>query len=314
MGPNFALVRGRLRVSLACACLVFGFTAFFSNPGHVQAFCRESTTSSPGGDCNVTADSVLLTWRRNCMTYQFDRNVFTRVPMGEAFVRNTFATSFQTWADVRCGTSGTPFLVSQAMAITSATDAEFLYDQPNESVVLVRTENEWMSLDDHDELALALTLIWHDKKSGEILDVDMELNGGAGTFTDCRAMRCNSKSIDLQNTVTHEAGHLLGLGHTDVRGATMQPSTTMSPEIEKRDLAPDDIAGYCSLDLPEGPCTMGQCSCPAPPIFSSTHRVRTCSCRTPGDAARGADGALWSAGIAASALASIWLRRRKRRS
>jgi hypothetical protein len=307
MGPYLALVRGRVRVSFAFFIISIGA------PERAQAFCRESTTSSPGGDCNNTSSSVLLFWGRDCMTYTFHNKVFPRVPMGESFVRNTFATSFQSWADVQCSGTKVPFLVAQAEATTSTADAEFLYDQPNESVVVLRNSGEWAALPDHESLALALTLIWHDKKTGEILDVDMELNGGAGTFTDCKATRCgNSDSIDLQNTVTHEAGHLLGLGHSDVRGATMQPSTTMSPEIEKRDLAPDDTEGYCALELPDGPCEMGRCTCPAPPVYASHRTVRACSCRTLGQA-HGEAGALWSAGIAATLLASVWLRRRKRR-
>jgi hypothetical protein len=242
------------------------------------------------------------------MTYAFHSSVFPRIQMGESFVRKTFATSFQTWADVKCSGSTTPFLVAQASGTASTNDAEFLYDQPNESVMVVRNRSEWSSLPDHDSLALALTLIWHDKKSGEILDVDMELNGGAGTFTDCKATSCNNSSIDLQNTITHEAGHLLGLGHTSVRGATMQPSTTMSPETEKRDLATDDTMGYCALDLPDGPCTGSSCTCPAPPVYSSRRSVTACSCRTLG----GPGTFSGAVGMGAVLLASAWRWRRRR--
>jgi hypothetical protein len=204
--------------------------------------------------------------------------------MGETFVRSAFATSFQTWADVSCfSTPHTPFLVAQNKSTTNTTAAEFLYDQPNESIVVVRSGSEWSSLADHDSLALALTLIWHDKKTGEILDVDMELNGGAGTFTDCSSgCRTLSTNIDLQNTITHEAGHLLGLGHTDVRGATMQPSTTKSPETEKRSLEADDTKGYCALNLPAGPCAGSTCTCSQTPVYSSHQTIRTCSCELVG--------------------------------
>lgn len=317
MGLYLALARGGVRVPFLCARLFFGLISLIvgmAAPGRVHAFCRESTTSSPNGDCNNAAGSVLLFWDRNCMTYAFHSSVFPRVPMGESFVRKTFSASFQTWAAVHCSGAKTPFLVAQASGTTSTSEAEFLYDQPNESIVALRNKREWTELPDHDSLALALTLIWHDKKTGEILDVDMELNGGAGTFSDCEQTRCGNTSVDLQNTVTHEAGHLLGLGHTKVRGATMAPSTTMSPEIEKRDLASDDSMGYCALELPPGPCEGSSCTCPAPPIFPSHRTVRACNCQTLGaQAAAGGGAALWSTGIAASALASAWLRRRKRR-
>ena len=279
-------------------------------PRRAQAFCRESTTSAPGGDCNNTSDSVLLHWERDCMTYVFNNQAFPRVPMGEAFVRKTFATSFQAWADVKCATTvQTPFLVAQASGTTSTSAAEFLYDQPNESIIAVRTKAEWVSLPDHDSLALALTLIWHDKKTGEILDVDMELNGGAGTFSDC-TNGCRSNTIDLQNTVTHEAGHLLGLGHSNVAGATMQPSTTMSPEITKRSLESDDKNGYCACELPMGPCSGAGCTCPGAPIYASHRTVKACNCDALGQSA---PNQAYAALSLAALCASAWLLRRRRR-
>lgn len=312
MGLHLALARGIVRVSPVCAWLVLGLIVYLSAPARTHAFCRESTGTERAGECSNSPSSILLFWGRNCMTFVFHSSAFPKGTTRESFVRKTFETSFKTWADVKCSGSKTPFLVAQASGTTSTGDAEFLYDQPNESVVLFRSEKEWESLPEHDSRALALTLIWHDKKTGEILDVDMELNDGAGTFTDCKENRCDSTSIDLQNTVTHEAGHLLGLGHSSVPGATMQPSTTKSPEIEKRDLASDDTMGYCALDLPDGPCAGSSCTCPTPPVFSSHRNVRACSCRTLGQAL-GAR-ATWSAWVAGALFASVCWRRRKRRS
>lgn len=317
MGSHLALARGdksahiaRVPPSLASlfivSCLLLGLVCL---PRPAQAFCRESTTSAPGGDCNNTDSSVLLYWDRDCMTYVFNNQAFSRVPTGETFVRKTFATSFETWADVQCTTNPqTPFLVAQNASTTSTSAAEFLYDQPNESVIAVRSKGEWVNLPDHDSLALALTLIWHDKKTGEILDVDMELNAGAGTFSDC-GQGCVTGSIDLQNTITHEAGHLLGLGHSNVRGATMQPSTTMSPEITKRTLESDDKNGYCACELPVGPCTGSSCTCAAAPIYSSHRTVKACNCDAVGQSAPNHAYATFGLGL----LACAWLLRRRRR-
>ena len=145
MGSHLAPARGCFRVPpvapLTISCLISGWTALLcmlgllGSPERAQAFCRESTTSAPGGDCNNTSNSVLLFWQRNCMTYVFNNQAFARVPTGESFVRKTFATSFQSWADVLCSaTTKTPFLVAQASGTTTTSAAEFLYDQPNESI------------------------------------------------------------------------------------------------------------------------------------------------------------------------------------
>jgi len=48
--------------------------------------------------------------------------------------------------------------------------------------------------------------------------------------------------IDLQGVACHEYGHALGLGHTNVNGATMYPSIS-GTGVGQRSIAADDIAG-----------------------------------------------------------------------
>jgi hypothetical protein len=120
------------------------------------------------------------------VTYVFNDQSFQKLaPMSESDVRNTFENAFQTWADVDCGDKRSPFFVEQSPETTKTSKAEFVYDEPNESVIVARTRSEWSALPNHDPTALAFTLLWHDKNTGEILDVDMELNTGAGRFSDC---------------------------------------------------------------------------------------------------------------------------------
>lgn len=264
---------------LASATLLFAAVA----PNSASAFCRESVQNEPSGPCVETPGVPLLHWTRDCVTYVFNENMFGLLAplLTETQVRNTFKTAFETWADVDCGDNRSPFFVDQASDTTATSKAEFVYDEPNESVIVTRSRTEWNSLPNHDPTALAFTLLWHDKKTGEILDVDMELNAGAGSFSDCVATKCSNKQVDLANTVTHEAGHLLGLGHTTVRGATMT-TTAIGAETEKRTLEADDKAGYCSLELPEFECKTDKCMCPAPEIFRSKPDTKSCSCHAVG--------------------------------
>ena len=305
MSFRFGPVRAAL-CTLSLCCLQLLATS------HAAAFCRESLKSSAGGDCEEEPGVPFLTWKRGCMTYRFNDNFFTLIPaLSETAIRETFTKSFDAWAAVDCG-GRNPFFVQQASKATATSAAEFLYDAVNESIVAARTRAEWSKLKDHDDSALALTLLWHDKATGEILDVDMELNTGAGRFNDCDKIRCGANMLDLQNTVTHEAGHLLGLGHTNVPGATMEPSTNSNPETLKRTLERDDIDGYCALKLPEWKCSGASCSCPAPPIVPSRMTVRTCGCRVLG--ARSAETpAAWLCAGGVLALV-MWRIRRNRRN
>jgi hypothetical protein len=96
--------------------------------------------------------------------------------------------------------------------------------------------------------ALAITVITFDAHAREILDADIILNGEHrfGIFDESPAHETQNV-YDLQNVLTHELGHLLGLGEDyDDEYATMyafsQPGETI-----KRDLEPVDVDSIVSL-------------------------------------------------------------------
>ncbi len=133
--------------------------------------------------------------------------------------------------------------------------------------------------DHSDPGVIALTTTSYDTSTGEIVDADMELDawhppapststGTNGFYFTCvdppATQGCSFDGetgcieIDVQNTVTHEAGHVIGLGHTCPTPATptnctgaaaaavMAPTATAG-EISKRVLTADDIAGVCAI-------------------------------------------------------------------
>jgi MYXO-CTERM domain-containing protein len=135
----------------------------------------------------------------------------------------------------------------------------------------------------HEPSAIGLTTVFHVSAPGQpgdatILDADIELNGVNYTFTTdpMNAVPRDGTSIaDLENTLTHELGHVQGLAHTcwdhttdtpplddkgvpifDCNDPAMPPEvamTTMFPysfqpgETSKRMLSPDDQRGICEI-------------------------------------------------------------------
>jgi hypothetical protein len=96
--------------------------------------------------------------------------------------------------------------------------------------------------------ALAITVITFDAHAKEILDADVVLNGEHGfEFFDHDARDEGMSTYDLQNVLTHELGHLLGLGEdmTDV-DATMY-AFSQPGETGKRDLEVVDKDSIAAL-------------------------------------------------------------------
>lgn len=141
---------------------------------------------------------------------------------------------------------------------------------------------------------LALTTTVHRRSTGQILDADIDLNGVGHTWTTTDDPLDAQR--DVENTLTHELGHLLGLAHTDDVEATMYAQTDIG-ELDKRTLTEDDAAGLCFI-YPSGAYT------PDAPFVSG--RPLTSSC-----AASAGRTSRWG-GWPPLLLAAFSLRRRRR--
>ncbi|MGC4117830.1 MAG: matrixin family metalloprotease [Myxococcales bacterium] len=120
---------------------------------------------------------------------------------------------------------------------------------------------------DHEPETIAITTTSFDNDTGEILDADIELNGAGFVFTTVDSPQCSGParpgandcvSTDIQNTVTHEAGHFLGLDHAPDRSSTMFASEAEG-ETLKRTLSDDDVQGVCAI-YPTGIAASPSCS------------------------------------------------------
>ena len=129
----------------------------------------------------------------------------------------------------------------------------------------------------HPESAAGITVATYvddasSSRDGAIVDADIELNGVNFTIAvDGQTTGTASCVAELQNTLTHELGHLLGLEHTCLapgddpridhegrpvpqcsQASNEQQEATMfnfqeCGETKKETLTPDDIAGVCGI-------------------------------------------------------------------
>jgi hypothetical protein len=115
------------------------------------------------------------------------------------------------------------------------TDIDEARFEDNQNVIYFL--DEW----DEDPDRLAVTTVWSTPE-GEIVGFDMAINAEHydwGTLG-------QDDTADLMNSLVHELGHALGIGHSDSEDATMYPDTH-SGDIEKRDLARDDMEALLYL-------------------------------------------------------------------
>lgn len=113
---------------------------------------------------------------------------------------------------------------------TSASGADYT-DGKN----IVYFEDEWP--EEWDPSFLALTFTWS-IEGGEIIAFDLAINEDDFDYTATGRGETN----DLMNMLTHEFGHVIGLSHSEVEGATMYHQARTG-ETDKRNLALDDEEG-----------------------------------------------------------------------
>jgi len=114
-------------------------------------------------------------------------------------------------------------------------------------------QNDVLVLQDwpYDAQALAATVVTINTRTHQIVDADVAFNASAHHFRVVDALteaqRHAQTLDDIQNTVTHELGHALGLMHNLVDTEVVMYPSAAPLEISKRVLAADDRAGLAAL-------------------------------------------------------------------
>jgi len=179
---------------------------------------------------------------------------------------------------------------------------------------------------EYDQAALAQTSLFFVKSTGEILEADVEVNAQDFVWTDVTVDPGHSLQ-DLQNALTHELGHFIGLDHpcylvdpvpdeTDnagqpvpncddvpadspIRDTTMFPSADPG-DVSKRTLSSDDELAVCDI-YPVGMKTLG-----------SVTPMSTSGCAVGPGTSRGGTTLAGVAPVVALLLAGLARRRRVR--
>ncbi|MHB8873572.1 MAG: myxosortase-dependent metalloprotease, MXAN_2677/MXAN_2678 family [Myxococcaceae bacterium] len=250
-----------MRKALALALLV-------AAPAGAQSYRR---TQVPGKE-------ICLSWNTREFVFNADAAGSSRTPFDTEFP--AIEASFHTWQAVADACSD--FHITQGPRLTGVLVGKAPGSEANNVVTFreVSCRDAVLGGDaclgdgtcankykcwDHGDGTLGLTTVTFSFKTGTIFDADIELNasphleGSAFLFTTVPSPACEQgaeavtcAAVDVQNTVTHEIGHVFGLDHVDASGSTMEASAPLG-ETRKRIIDPGTALGFCDTYPKGGP-------------------------------------------------------------
>ena len=244
----------RLGLSLALATL--GSWAL-ATPAH--AYVRYQIIK------NNALSGVFEQWKQSCIPLVvYPTDLASEMTMDEVVGATTAAADAWSQANI----SGTFLDVQMNTSVdpTPATGQDDFHD--------IVFKNPWCDPGDTtcQIEALAITSVWAGQTSGTIVDADIEVNAQYDFWTDLLSHPAMGKQ-DLQNALTHEMGHLIGLDHNcytpgsdpvhmvDNTGVLVPSCLGAGPDIQndvmftkadpgdtsKRTLKPDDVQAVLDI-------------------------------------------------------------------
>lgn len=256
----------RPRAGLALALLV-------AAPAAAQSFLRTEILDRNG-------NPRCLYWSNRNITWNADAAGNSQTPGTSEFV--AIEAAFATWQAL--SNSCSDFVFTQGPQLTNpsvgrGTQANNVVTFRELSCTAVVPSSDPCQADgscsnkfrcwDHGDLTIALTTNTYSVSTAVIVDSDIELNsapqagGRRFLFTTVSAPPCDEGAeavtcvaTDVQNTMTHEIGHLVGLDHVDDELSTMAPTAPVG-DLQKRVVDRGSADGFCLTyprSLPAASC------------------------------------------------------------
>ncbi len=231
-------------------------------PTEARAFCRTTTVQVPAGydptSRGCIAAGVPLAWPAMPVTYELQADASSQVSFADA--TPILDRSFAKWAAASCSATDASKHPALSFRNGGATDAGYApwrrrpmwVAAGRAPHVIIFRDQGWPYNDPNN--TLALTTVTFGVDTGTVLAADMEINTKEHPIS--TVVPPPMGAFSLEAIVTHEAGHFIGVAHSQIDTAVMfahyQPDAIA--------LTTDDIAAVCEVYPPANPPKAG-CSC-----------------------------------------------------
>ena len=227
--------------------------------GNARAWCRTTTCdrTDPPANCGTSISTACTTtgtpiaWPSTCVSTSVSAHGSVKLGISAAEMRQEVQDAFKEWTTADCGDGKTPNFVVDIFPDVNCTNVTgdkigFKSEGPNYNVWIFRDSDWPYGMAGEDENAIAITTTQFSETTGVIYDSDVEFNS---QFQDFSTQQDVVVRMDLPSVIQHEAGHFLGLAHSQAPNATMLPSLDAG-DTSRRSLESDDISAICAAYPP----------------------------------------------------------------
>lgn len=213
-----------------------------------SAYCRTYTCEFDGRQtCEVDpvtgcgSGGELARWDGNCISFAVQVDGSEDENISAETLRKLVSAGFRSWSDGDCDGAGpgvlTPSLTAAYRGETTCDQVEYNCGEQNDNVVMFRDGASSLTAN-----TIALSTIIANLRTGEILDVDIEINSQDFDFYVSPA-EPRPGAQDLRLVLNHELGHMLGLSHSLASEALMRAEYGGSNPLPSQ----DDMNGMCDV-------------------------------------------------------------------
>ncbi len=184
----------------------------------------------------VTDSGTPVTWARDAFTstskINFEGNAANISGLSAESVRQSVIRALRRWQIASAGAFIWDYWQGSDPSVYSASSS---YNGYSNIYFTSQASQADHSATNISPAIIGLTQVWHDASSGRILETDIQLNDNAFTFSldphattgmgngGPSAYSGGKPTVYIDNIMTHEMGHALGLSHSGTSQATMLP-------------------------------------------------------------------------------------------